>query len=177
MALTDYYFNTYIYTQGKLGIEMNSIIYKTVAATAFLSFFTLSSIASAGEEHDYEKSAKNLEQKLVAPCCFRQPVAYHESGASTEVKLRIRELLSEGKSEDEIIDEYVAEYGERILSAPRTEGFGITAYLFPIVALLLATTVIVMRGMNKKPVLIEFKSSVKPGSDYDDRLDDELKGF
>ena len=177
LAGVDYYFITYIYTQEKLGTEMNSIIYKTVAAAAFLSFFTLSSIAFAGEEHDHEESAKNLEKKLVAPCCFRQPVATHLSGAATAAKINIRRLLNEGKSEEEIIDEYVAEYGERILAAPRTEGFGITAYLLPIVALLLATTVIVMRGMNKKPVLIEFKSSVKPGSDYDDRLDDELKGF
>ena len=101
----------------------------------------------------------------------------HVSIAATEVKINIRKLLKEGKSEDEIIDEYVAEYGERILAAPRTEGFGITAYLLPIVALLLATTVFVWRGTIKKPVLIEFKSSVKPGSDYDDRLDEELKGF
>ena len=114
---------------------------------------------------------------LVAPCCYRQPVAYHDSGASTEVKLRIRELLSEGKSEEEILDEYVAKYGERILSAPRAEGFGLAAYILPIVAILLATTVIVLRGTKKKPVLIEFKSSAKPGSDYDDRLDQELKDY
>ena len=176
MALTDYYFIVYIYMQEKLGNKMNLNFYRPVAA-AFLSFFILSSIALAGEEYDRVKSAKNLEQMLVAPCCFRQPVVTHLSGAATAAKINIRRLLDEGKSEEEIIDEYVAEYGERILAAPRTEGFGITAYLLPIVALLLATTVIVMRGMKKKPVLIEFKSSVKSGSDYDDRLDDELRDY
>ena len=156
---------------------MNINLYKTFLAAAVLSFFAFSSNALAGEAHEHEESAKNLEKMLVAPCCYRQPVAYHDSGASTEVKLRIRELLSEGKSEEEILDEYVAKYGERILSAPRAEGFGSAAYILPIVAILLATTVIVLRGTKKKPVLIEFKSSAKPGSDYDDRLDQELKDY
>ena len=171
-----YYFVYNIGTQRKLGNKMNVNFYNTVAA-AFLSFFVLGSLALAAEKPDHEKSAKNLEKMLIAPCCFSQPVAIHISGAATEVKINIRRLLIEGKSEDEIIDDYVAEYGERILSAPRTEGFGITAYLLPVVALLLATTVIVMRGARKKPVLIEFRSSVKPGSDYDDRLDEELRDF
>ena len=156
---------------------MNSNFYKTLLAASFLSIFSLSSFALAGDEPDHEESAKNIERMLIAPCCFRQPLAMHVSIAATEVKINIRKLLKEGKSEEEIIDEYVAEYGERILAAPRTEGFGLTAYLLPIVALLLTTTVIVLRGARNKPVLIEFKSSVEPGSDYDDRLDDELRNF
>jgi len=152
--------------------------YESLVAAFVLSFFLVSANASEGKDiRDHEKSAKNLEKMIIAPCCFKYPVAYHISGASTNVKLRIRELLEEGKSEEEIIDEYVAEYGERILSAPRAEGFGLAAYLLPVIAILLATTVIVFRGMKNKPILIEFKSSVKPGSDYDDRLDEELKDF
>ena len=39
-------------------------------------------------------------------------------------------MLANGKSQEEILDHYMAMYGERILSSPPNAGFNRLAYLF-----------------------------------------------
>ncbi len=53
------------------------------------------------------------------------------------MKQEIRKLLEEGKTEQEIKDYYVSQYGKRILAEPEMEGFGIAAYLGPWVFILI----------------------------------------
>lgn len=44
-------------------------------------------------------------------------------------------LVEEGKSAEEILDAFVAEYGEMVLMAPRKEGFNIVGYVLPGIAI------------------------------------------
>lgn len=82
-----------------------------------------------------EVLAKQLEGKLIAPCCFSQTVADHYSDAAAHIKQQIRQFLAQGHTEDQILDSYVRVYGERILSEPRARGFNLLAYLAPPLAL------------------------------------------
>ncbi len=82
-----------------------------------------------------EERAKKLEGKLMAPCCMANTLAEHESGPSTRMRREIRAMLAAGRSEREILDHYVGQYGPQILSAPEAKGFGLTAYLVPFVLL------------------------------------------
>ncbi|MDX6662765.1 MAG: cytochrome c-type biosis protein CcmH [Solirubrobacterales bacterium] len=50
----------------------------------------------------------------------------------------IRTLIAAGKTKPEIKAALVAEYGERVLAEPAKSGFDLTAWLVPLVALLLA---------------------------------------
>lgn len=43
----------------------------------------------------------------------------------------IRKMLGEGRSEREILDAYVAIYGERILTSPPARGFNLVLYILP----------------------------------------------
>jgi cytochrome c-type biogenesis protein CcmH len=51
------------------------------------------------------------------------------------VREDIAKSLAAGQSEDEIIARYVAEYGEKVLSAPTREGFNLLAWWGPYAAL------------------------------------------
>lgn len=79
---------------------------------------------------------RELEYDLMAPCCYGGPVAEHGSSEATQIKAQIGQLLGEGRSKEEILDMYVAIYGERILSRPRAAGFNLLAYLMPPIFLL-----------------------------------------
>jgi cytochrome c-type biogenesis protein CcmH len=46
-------------------------------------------------------------------------------------------MVAEGKSRGEILDYYVAKYGERILAAPRARGVNVLVYAAPFAALIL----------------------------------------
>ncbi len=89
---------------------------------------------TAGEGKDALQ--RELEYEIMAPCCYGSPVGDHDSEAARQVKARIAGLLAEGKTKEEIIDLFVAEYGERILARPRAQGFNLLAYIIPPLILL-----------------------------------------
>lgn len=90
--------------------------------------------ATAGEGKDALQ--RELEYEIMAPCCYGSPVGDHDSEAARQVKARIAGMLAEGKTKEEIIDLFVAEYGERILARPRARGFNLLAYIMPPLILL-----------------------------------------
>ena len=79
-----------------------------------------------------ETEAKQIETLLIAPCCWRQPIADHQSEIAEQMKVDIRLMLQKGQVRQEILDHYVEQYGARILSIPPQEGFNRTAYLMPV---------------------------------------------
>ena len=86
---------------------------------------------------------RELEYEIMSPCCYGSPVGDHDSEAAKQVKAQIGQLLTEGKTREEIMDMYVAIYGERILASPRAQGFNIMAYVMPPLFLLLGGLLVV----------------------------------
>jgi len=56
-------------------------------------------------------------------------------GFSVPMRRDIDRLIGEGKTRAQIISFYRAQYGEKVLSAPTTEGFNILAWTMPFIAL------------------------------------------
>jgi cytochrome c-type biogenesis protein CcmH len=56
-------------------------------------------------------------------------------GFSVPMRRDIDRLIGEGKTRAQIISYYRAQYGEKVLSAPTTEGFNILAWTMPFIAL------------------------------------------
>ena len=86
---------------------------------------------------------KELEYMIMAPCCYGAPVGDHDSDAAKQVKAQIAQLLTEGKTSDEVLDMYVAVYGERILAQPRAQGFNVLAYVMPILILVIGGLLVI----------------------------------
>ncbi len=63
--------------------------------------------------------ARKLQERFIAPCCWSESVAVHRSESAAEMRVEIARLVESGKSDDEIIAQYVAQHGERILLEPR----------------------------------------------------------
>lgn len=90
-----------------------------------------------------EALQRELEHEIMAPCCYGSPVADHDSEAARRVKVQIARLLAEGRTKEEIIDLFVATYGERILARPRARGFNLLAYIMPPAILLVGGLLLV----------------------------------
>lgn len=58
-------------------------------------------------------------EKLVAPCCWTQSVEIHSSPAADQLRLDVVGMIKEGKSDRQILDWFIKQYGERILIEPR----------------------------------------------------------
>lgn len=81
------------------------------------------------------------------------------SSLSTANKMRyeIQQDLLAGKSQSQIIHEFVSEYGEQVLATPSFRGFGSMVWTLPaLVLLLLALLVVfVIRRLTRKPSIDE----------------------
>ena len=124
---------------------------------------------------DKENVARCIEGELMAPCCWAEPVSQHLSPIAEEMRREIRALLAAGKSEQEILDIYVARYGERILTTPPARGFNLLVYILPWVIALagMAGVVFVLRRW----LALRPAASATPAADgrYADRINRELR--
>jgi len=81
---------------------------------------------------------REVEERLACQCgCGLTVHACNHLQCSFAVPVRenIAKSLAAGQSEDEIVARYVAEYGEKVLSAPTHEGFNLLAWWGPYAAL------------------------------------------
>jgi len=127
-----------------------------------------------------EQQAKTLETMIIAPCCWSQQVSVHSSPASDEIKTNIRKLLADGKTQQQILDAYVAEYGDRILAEPPARGFSGLLYVLPwiFIAGSIGLVVVVVRRLRTPGPAFAAASGVNAApmnEDEAERLDDELR--
>jgi cytochrome c-type biogenesis protein CcmH len=85
--------------------------------------------------------SRRIEERFLAPCCWRESVAVHRSPEAEEMRAEIQELVKSGKTEAEIVELFVERYGERILREPRG-GLSLWLILVPVVVLLTGTLLV-----------------------------------
>jgi len=67
-----------------------------------------------------------------------------QCGFGIPAKQEIARLVSEGKSKPEVLSQFTAKYGEKILSAPTTSGFNLVAWITPFLAVLVGGVLIIL---------------------------------
>jgi len=122
---------------------------------------------------------RDIENNLIAPCCWNQPISEHHSDISDLMRSEVREMVAEGKSREAILDYYVARYGERILAAPRARGINVLAYVAPFAALILGICGLFLFRGKRSVVAPAPTSTVMPpprdSSHYYDIIEKELR--
>jgi cytochrome c-type biogenesis protein CcmH len=65
------------------------------------------------------ENPRRIQERFMAPCCWHENVAIHQSPTAEAMRAEIVKLVADGRTEAEIVEIYVARYGERILREPR----------------------------------------------------------
>jgi len=143
-----------IYSQGEQTVPMKCS-YSFRMGASLIAVMLYAAISAAAENRQQAEMVREIEDNLIAPCCWSQPVSQHYSEASEKIRKEVREMVAAGKSRDEILDYFVAQYGERILAAPRARGFNALAYVLPWAALIVgAWLLIVILRKLRSPVAV-----------------------
>ena len=104
-----------------------------------------------------------------------------ESPQAQRERAFINRLIAEGRSEEQIKDALVAEYGDEVLALPPGSGFSLSAYLVPIVAFLVAAVALaagVLRWRRAGRAAAQRTAAVAGPSDEDSkRLDADLARY
>ena len=121
-------------------------------------------------------NAADLEAELVCPVC-ETTLDQSDAPVAQRMKLFIRERIAAGDTEQQIKDALVAEFGSGVLATPRKSGFGLVAWLLPLVALAagVLTVVLLVRRWTRR------RGPPGPGRpldpDLERRVDEELARF
>jgi len=116
-----------------------------------------------------------LENAVLAPCCYREPVARHQSEIAIKMRLEIEKWVAGGRSDGDILGTYVERYGSKVLVDPRSIPGWWTPWI-PWMAVILATGFGFWRVQRwqAKPVLATAPGAEVPA--LPDLEDEELGG-
>jgi cytochrome c-type biogenesis protein CcmH len=122
--------------------------------------------------------ARAIEDQLIAPCCWSQPVSEHDSEIAQQIRNEVAAMVAAGKGRDEILNYYVAKYGERILVTPRAKGFNTLVYLLPWAALPIGLWILfllIKKLRSPAPAPAAPLPQPEPDSRYDSVIEKELR--
>jgi cytochrome c-type biogenesis protein CcmH len=107
-----------------------------LAAACWLLFGASSALAASA-------SLPDLEDEVMCTICGTTLQLANSPQAERERAL-INSLIAEGKDKDQIKDALVAEYGPAVLAVPDASGFGLTAFIVPILGIAIALIAIAL---------------------------------
>lgn len=137
----------------------------------------LSSAQFAPRQAGSEPLAPELEarvQKLGKElrCAVCQGLAITDSPASmARAQLdKVRELVKEGKSDDEVKDYFIARYGEWVLLKPKTTGSSALVWLLPILLVIIGFGIVgyYVAIHRKTPAAVGSPAAAPPAAMTDD---------
>lgn len=149
-------------------------------ATIFILANLIFQPAYAQDNPPTDDEVNAIAHKLYCPVCESTPLDVCPTDACKDWREQIRVMLSEGKSEDEILQYFEDQYGARVLAEPPKKGFYWLIYLLP-PAIILAGAIVLFRLLKEwtKPKAAASISgggpSESPSDDYVAHLEEELK--
>ena len=144
-----------------------------LALVAALLLALLAPAAGAAER----ASLIEIEKQVMCPVCGTL-LQLSASPQAQREKVFISRLIDEGRSEQQIKDALVAEYGNEVLALPQGSGFSLSAYVVPIVAFLFAAIALAIGILRWRRASGGPTSRPRGPSDEDsDRLDADLARY
>lgn len=118
-----------------------------------VSLYTVSTV-SAQEGYPTDDDVNRIAKQLYCPVCPNTPLDVCETKACEDWRAQIRDLLSQGWTDQQIIDYFVAQYGERVLAEPRRKGFTSLVWFLPLVVVLIGAGIVyeVLKGWRAQRV-------------------------
>jgi cytochrome c-type biogenesis protein CcmH len=132
----------------------------------------------AQDDMPTDDEVNRIAKQLYCPVCESTPLDVCPTEACRQWRDLIRQMLAEGKSEEEIKQYFVTQYGVRVLNEPPNR---FVSYVVPVAAFVLGVFML-FRGFRMwlKPVGTESaspKNEAKPvpQDDYIQKMEEELK--
>jgi len=125
-------------------------------------------LASAGEAQDLaedpvlEKRMIGLAEKLRCLVCQNESLASSRSELAEDLRREVREQMTKGMNDDEIIDYLVGRYGDFVLYDPRVKGSTLLLWFGPFVLLAGGGAMLVYQLRKRKSKLVEDETELTP---------------
>jgi cytochrome c-type biogenesis protein CcmH len=160
----------------------SAFIALAIAAALLLPAHALATSAMPGTPPQAQANLPDIEDQVMCPVCGTALNLSFSPQADRE-RAFIRHEIAQGKTEDEIIDDLVAQYGTAVLAEPPKSGFDLTAWLVPGIAIIIAAIAIGfgLRRWRRSGRALEEKAATNGDEPLDseerERLDTDLARY
>jgi len=104
---------------------------------ARLACLILAAVAVLPAAASAKVNISDVEDEVMCPICGTL-LELSDSPQARRQKVYVAKLVAEGRTKAEIKDALVGQYGPAVLALPEARGFDLSAYLVPVVALIVA---------------------------------------
>jgi cytochrome c-type biogenesis protein CcmH len=129
-----------------------------------LASFLVVSVAYAQDDQPgrpTDNDVNRVAKQLYCPVCPNTPLDVCETKACEDWRAQIRDQLAEGWTDQEVIDYFVTQYGERVLAEPQRKGFTSLVWFLPLIVVLVGLGIVyeILRNWRKqKPAAVPARS-------------------
>ena len=97
-----------------------------------------------------EEEAQAIDQMLMCPVCPAESIDQAQVPLARQMRQRVREMLAEGATRQEVLAYFADRYGQNVLASPPKSGFNLLAWTLPLAGLLaaLVAVLLVLRAMK-----------------------------
>jgi cytochrome c-type biogenesis protein CcmH len=163
-----------------------SISLRKISSILLLAGVILAAVfqtARAQQPIPSDNEVNAIAKEMYCPVCENVPLDVCPTQACAQWRELIRQKLSEGWSEKQIKDYFVAQYGDRVLAQPPASGLNWLVYILPPAAFIAGAYILyrVLTSLRKARAAAESAASqaadVKDSDPYLARLEEELQRF
>ena len=128
-----------------------------------------------------DNDINRVAHQLYCPVCESIPLDVCPTQACVQWRATIGEKLAVGWTDQQILDYFVTQYGERVLARPSSHGLNVLVWVIPPL-LVLAGTVVLWRVLRQlrpapaaRPLAATPQAAAGSSDEYTERLEQELK--
>jgi cytochrome c-type biogenesis protein CcmH len=154
--------------------------FRVRAFSIIIALLLLLALPAAAQSSISDDEVNEVARKLYCPVCENIPLDVCPTLACSEWREEIRTQLASGATEQDVINDFVARYGEQVVGTPldpmlRTLSL-LTPWLIGLVAVLSAAFVLVRwRGGQPRRVLATVDTGTKDDDYYRTRIEQDLQ--
>ena len=149
-----------VFNSGMKNASYQNIRLNLISSLLMLVLFLNTSCIAANSDFvsQEEDRINQINSVIMCPVCPGESIDQSQNEIASNMRAIVKDLVSQGKTEDEIKDYFVGKYGPVILLEPSTEGISMYVWIVPPIALTFAMiavglAVYVMRKRQKNTPL------------------------
>ena len=127
---------------------------------------TSSTSGNSGPNRPYDEAeAQAIDRQIMCPVCPAESIDQAQVPIARQMRQMVRDQLTQGASQAEILDFFAQRYGPDILASPPKSGFNLLAWVFPVVGMAAALIAggLVIRSMAARRLVSSAAVSQQPG--------------
>ncbi len=149
-----------------------------LAGLALVALLAAPGSPARAQTQPTDDDVNRVAHQLYCPVCESIPLDVCSTKACADWRELIREKLAQGQSDQQIIDYFVATYGDRVLATPPQHGFNWLIYVVPPIVLLGGALLAwrVLGGLVRPASPVEAPAAApEPEDEYVARLEREVR--